>query len=105
MRHSISETRDRNIRCGSSCALNSCTRKVARSVATQLAILSALGAASGLKEATLEKGDHVKVMGKDGFYVFLAEVQGRATLRVGGANNIEHPTLDVPINQVVSLEH
>jgi hypothetical protein len=53
----------------------------------------------------LEKGDHVKVMGKDGFYVFLAEVQGRATLRVGGANNIEHPTLDVPINQVVSLEH
>ena len=63
------------------------------------------GVASGSKEATLEKGDHVKVMGKDGFYVFLAEVQGRATLRVGGANNIEHPTLDVPINQVVSLEH
>jgi hypothetical protein len=53
----------------------------------------------------LEKGDHVKVMGKDGFYVFLAEVQGRATLRVGGRKSIEHPTFDVPINQVISLEH
>ena len=53
----------------------------------------------------LEKGDHVKVMGKDGFYVFLAEAQGRATLRVGGRKNIEHPTLDVPINHVMSLEH
>jgi hypothetical protein len=31
----------------------------------------------------MEKDDHVKVMGKDGFYVFPAEVQGRATLRVG----------------------
>jgi hypothetical protein len=45
------------------------------------------------------------VMGKDGFYVFLAEAQGRATLRVGGRESIEHPTLDVPMNQVMSLEH
>jgi hypothetical protein len=52
----------------------------------------------------LDKGDHVKVMGKDGFYVFLAEVKGRATLRAGGTKNIEQPTFDVPINQVMSLE-
>ena len=52
----------------------------------------------------MDKGDHVKVMGKDGFYVFLAEVKGRATLRAGGTKNIEQPTFDVPINQVMSLE-
>jgi hypothetical protein len=61
------------------------------------------------KEATLEKGDHVKVMGKDGFYVFLAEIQGNAILRVGGTESKveskEHLTIDVPMNQVVSLEH
>ena len=53
----------------------------------------------------MEKGDYVKVMGKDGFYVFLVEVQGRAILRVGGTKNIEQTTFDVPINQVVSLEN
>jgi hypothetical protein len=53
----------------------------------------------------LEKGDHVKVMGKDGFYVFLAEVHGRATLQVGGARSLEQPIFNVPISQVVSLEH
>ena len=57
------------------------------------------------KEATLEKGDRVKVMGKDGFYVFLAEVQGNAILRVGGTKSTEHLTIDVPMNQVVSLKH
>lgn len=57
------------------------------------------------KEITLEKGDYVKVMGKDGFYVFLAEVQGRAILRAGGTTNVEQPTFDAPINQVVSLEN
>jgi hypothetical protein len=56
------------------------------------------------KEIILEKGDHVKVMGKDGFYVFLAEVQGRAILRVSSAKSLEHPTFDVPINRVISLE-
>jgi hypothetical protein len=58
----------------------------------------------GHKEARLEKGDHVKVMGKDGFYIFLAEVQGKAILRVGGAESKEHLTIEVPINQVISLE-
>jgi hypothetical protein len=57
------------------------------------------------KEATLEKGDHVKVMGKDGFYIFVAEVQGNAILRVGGTESTEHLTIDVPVNLVVSLEH
>ena len=57
------------------------------------------------KEATLEKGDYVKVMGKDGFYIFMAEVQGKAILRVGGAESTEHLTIDVPMNKVVSLEH
>ncbi len=57
------------------------------------------------KEAVLEKGDFVKVMGKDGFYVFLAEVQGKAILRVGGPKSTEHLTFEVPMNQVESLEH
>jgi hypothetical protein len=52
----------------------------------------------------MKQGDHVKVMGRDGFYVFLKEVQGTATLRVGGAKSLDTPTLAIPINQVVSLE-
>ena len=44
-------------------------------------------------------------MGKDGFYIFVAEVQGKAILRVGGAESTEHLTIDVPVNLVVSLEH
>jgi hypothetical protein len=43
-------------------------------------------------------------MGKDGFYVFLAEFQGRATLRADDGKSPEHPTFDVPIDQVMSLE-
>jgi hypothetical protein len=34
----------------------------------------------------MNQEDHVKVIGRDGFYVFLKEVQGTATLRVGGSN-------------------
>jgi hypothetical protein len=52
----------------------------------------------------MKPGDHVKVLGRDGFYVFLKEVQGTATLRVGGAKNPDTPTLAIAINQVVSLE-
>ena len=52
----------------------------------------------------MKQGDYVKVMGRDGFYVFLKEVQGMATLRVGGAKSPDTPTLAIPINRVVSLE-
>jgi hypothetical protein len=52
----------------------------------------------------MKQGDHVKVMGRDGFYVFLKEVHGTATLRLGGAKNPDTPTLAIPINRVVSLE-
>ena len=52
----------------------------------------------------MKHGDHVKVMGKDGFYVFLKEVQGMATLRVGGAKSPDTPTLAIAINHGVSLE-
>jgi len=52
----------------------------------------------------MKQGDHVKVMGRDGFYVFLKEVEGTATLRVGGAKSPDTPTLAIAINQVVSLE-
>jgi hypothetical protein len=52
----------------------------------------------------MKPGDHVKVIGRDGFYVFLKEVQGTATLRVGGAKSPDTPTLAIPINRVVSLE-
>jgi len=52
----------------------------------------------------MTQGDHVKVIGRDGFYVFLKEVQGTATLRVGGAKSPDTPTLAIAINRVVSLE-
>jgi hypothetical protein len=52
----------------------------------------------------MQPGDHVKIIGRDGFYVFLKEVQGTATLRLGSARSLDEPTLAIPINQVVSLE-
>jgi hypothetical protein len=55
-------------------------------------------------EPTLKQGDHVKVIGRDGFYVFLKEVQGTATLRAGGAKSPDESTLAIPTNQVISLE-
>jgi hypothetical protein len=51
----------------------------------------------------MKQGDHVKIIGRDGFYVFL-KAQGTATLRVGGAKSPDTPTLAIAINQVVSLE-
>jgi hypothetical protein len=56
------------------------------------------------KGKIMKQGDYVKVIGRDGFYVFLKEVQGTATLRVGGAKSPDTPTLAIPINRVVSLE-
>ena len=52
----------------------------------------------------MRQGDRVPVMGRDELYVFLKEVQGTATLRVGGAKSPDTPTLAIAINQVVSLE-
>ena len=52
----------------------------------------------------MKHGDHVKIIGRDGVYVFLKEVQGMATLRRGGQSRDE-PTLAIPIDDVVSLEH
>jgi hypothetical protein len=52
----------------------------------------------------MKQGDHVKVIGRDGFYVFLEEVQGTATLRVGGAKSRDEQTISIPIGRVVSLE-
>jgi hypothetical protein len=49
-------------------------------------------------------GDHVRVLGKDGLYVFLKEVQGTATLRLGGRKSREEPTLAIAIDRIVSLE-
>jgi hypothetical protein len=52
----------------------------------------------------MEHGDHVRIIGRDGLYVFVKEVQGRATLRLGSTKRPDEPTLSIPINQVFSLE-
>ena len=52
----------------------------------------------------MQPGDHVKIIGRDGFYVFLKEVQGTATVRLGSAKSLDDATLAIPIHQVVSLE-
>jgi hypothetical protein len=52
----------------------------------------------------MKEGDFVKVMGKDGFYLFLKEVQGEATLREGSAKNSGAATFTIPMGRVVSLE-
>jgi hypothetical protein len=56
------------------------------------------------RERSMKQGDHVKIMGIAGFYVFLKEVQGTATLRVGSANGPDQPTIAIAIDRVVSLE-
>jgi hypothetical protein len=55
------------------------------------------------KETTMEHGDHVKVIGRDGVYVFLKDVQGVATLRREG-KGLENPTIPIPLDDVISLE-
>jgi hypothetical protein len=52
----------------------------------------------------MKQGDHVKVIGKDGFYVFLKEDHGTATLRAGGAHVPGEATLAIPADRVISLE-
>jgi hypothetical protein len=58
----------------------------------------------GARKTAMKHGDHVRIMGSDGLYVFLKEVQGMAALRVSGRKRPEDTTLDIPIDQVVSLE-
>jgi hypothetical protein len=55
----------------------------------------------------MKQEDQVKVIGRDGLYVLLKEVQGTATLRAGGAKHPDRSTLAIPINQagVLRLEH
>ena len=52
----------------------------------------------------MKHGDYVKVIGMDGFYLFLKELQGTATLRVGSAKSPDTPTLAIAMSRVVSLE-
>ena len=52
----------------------------------------------------MQPGDHVKIIGRDGFYVFLKEAQGTATVRLGSTKSPDEPTLTIPIRQLVSLE-
>ncbi|HEY6768122.1 MAG TPA: hypothetical protein VI386_25485 [Candidatus Sulfotelmatobacter sp.] len=53
----------------------------------------------------MKTGDHVKVIGIDGFYIFLKEFQGTATLSVGSAATLKEPnTLSIPMDRVISLE-
>jgi hypothetical protein len=57
-----------------------------------------------LKETAMKPGDYVKIIGRDGFYMFLKEAQGTATLQIGGAKNLDKPCVAVPMSAVVSLE-
>jgi hypothetical protein len=52
----------------------------------------------------MKPGDYVKIIGRDGFYMFLKEAQGMATLREGGVNNLGKPRLAVPMTAVITLE-
>jgi hypothetical protein len=56
------------------------------------------------KEITVKPGDYVKVIGRDGFYVFLKEVKGMATLREGSERRPETPTFAIAMSQIISLE-
>lgn len=54
-------------------------------------------------------GDHVRIIGRDGLYVFLKEVQGTATLQLVGRKSIAgrkslDEALAIPIEHIVSLE-
>jgi hypothetical protein len=51
----------------------------------------------------MKQGDYVKVTGMDGFYVFLKEIHGVATLRVCSTNDSDRPTIAIAIDRVVSL--
>jgi hypothetical protein len=65
----------------------------------------ALSVLDSQRRGAIERGDHVKVIGTDGFYTFLKQAQGMATLQRGDAKSPDEPTLAVPFDRVVSLEH
>ena len=69
-----------------------------------LGVWQSLGQNAKLKEPAMQHGDHVKVIGRDGVYVFLKEVEGLATLRRGGKGS-DDSTIPVPTHDVISLEH
>jgi hypothetical protein len=52
----------------------------------------------------MKHGDHVKVIGEDGFFVFLKEFEGTATVRLDNTNIPKESTLAIPINQIITLE-
>ena len=56
------------------------------------------------KQVTMRQEDRVLVIGRDGPYVFVKEVQGTVTLGVGDAKSPDSPTLAIAINQLGSLE-
>jgi hypothetical protein len=56
------------------------------------------------RRLAMKQGDHVKVIGRDGFYIFLKELHGMATLQAGGAKTPHESILAIPISLVVSLE-
>jgi hypothetical protein len=70
----------------------------------EVGTLHLLRESKGQRERTMEQGDYVKVTGIDGFYVFLKEVQGMATLRVCSMHDPDKPTIAIAIDRVVSLK-
>jgi hypothetical protein len=52
----------------------------------------------------MNHGDHVKIIGRDGFYVFLKEDGGMAILKASSAKLLDNRVLAIPISKVVSLE-
>jgi len=52
----------------------------------------------------MKPGDHVKIIGRDGFYIFLKEDKGTAMLRAGGVKILDNPSIAIPISKVISLE-
>jgi hypothetical protein len=52
----------------------------------------------------MNHGDHVKIIGRAGFYVFLKEDEGMAILEAGGARLLGNPVIAIPVSKGVSLE-
>jgi hypothetical protein len=57
-----------------------------------------------IRGGTMKPGDHVKIIGRDGFYIFLKEDKGTAMLRAGGVKILDNPSIAIPISKVISLE-
>jgi hypothetical protein len=78
-------------------------REALRDHCSKLTILICLST-QGPKETDMKQGDFVKILGRDGFYLFLKEVQGEATVREGSVKRSGAPTFTIPMGRVVSLE-